>query len=285
MLYGGLVIDVQAQEKALGIPVTVDNYIRRDRQGACWHDQIERRFRQACPPPRYASARPPGRSARNRDTLHSTAVFDLDAGPVTTTLPDAGKQFMSLMVIDEDHYVHGVFYGSGSRSLTTEQIGTRYLLAALRTLADPLNPDNLKDAAKVEPPGGPGTFELPNWDEASLKKVRDALIVLISTLPDLRRAFGSQADVDPVRHLIATASAWGGNPDNDAIYLNITPPKNDGTTLHTLTVKDVPVDAFWSINVYNSEGYLQKNEHDAYSLNSITAKKGADGRQGPIRRL
>jgi hypothetical protein len=29
----------------------------------------------------------------NRDTLYSAAVFDLDAGPVTITLPDAGKRF------------------------------------------------------------------------------------------------------------------------------------------------------------------------------------------------
>src|ERR1044072_734692 len=27
----------------------------------------------------------------NRDTLYSPAVFDLDAGPVTITLPDSGK--------------------------------------------------------------------------------------------------------------------------------------------------------------------------------------------------
>ena len=40
----------------------------------------------------------------NRDTLYSAAVFDLDAGPVTITLPDAGKRFMSMQVIDEDQY-------------------------------------------------------------------------------------------------------------------------------------------------------------------------------------
>ena len=32
----------------------------------------------------------------NRDTLYSGAVFDLDAGPVTITLPDAGQRFMSM---------------------------------------------------------------------------------------------------------------------------------------------------------------------------------------------
>ena len=32
----------------------------------------------------------------NRDTLYSSAVFDLDAAPVTITLPDPGKRFMSM---------------------------------------------------------------------------------------------------------------------------------------------------------------------------------------------
>ena len=46
----------------------------------------------------------------NRDTLYSSMVFDLDAGPVTITMPDAGKRFMSLQVINEDHYAPNVFY-------------------------------------------------------------------------------------------------------------------------------------------------------------------------------
>ena len=37
----------------------------------------------------------------NRDTLYSSAVLDLDAGPVTITLPDAGKRFMSMQVTSE----------------------------------------------------------------------------------------------------------------------------------------------------------------------------------------
>ena len=77
--------------------------------------------------------------------------------------------------------------------------------------------------------------------------------------------------------MIGTAFAFGGNPEKDALYLNITPSKNDGTTVHRLTVKDVPVDAFWSISIYNAEGHFQKNAFNAYTLNSITVKKGADG--------
>ena len=218
----------------------------------------------------------------NRDTLYSGAVFDLDAGPMTITLPDAGRRFMSMQVIDEDQYTHAVVYGAGRHTLTKEKIGTRYVMTAVRTLIDPANPKdleaihNLQDAIKVEQES-PGKFEVAKWDSASQKKVRDALLVLGATLPDSKRMFGTKDAVDPVRHLIGTAMVWGGNPEKDAIYLNVTPSKNDGKTVYRLTVKDVPVDAFWSISVYNAEGYFQPNKENAYTLNNMTAKKNEDG--------
>jgi hypothetical protein len=42
-------------------------------------------------------------------------------------------------------------------------------------------------------------------------------------------------------------------------------------------VKDVPVDGFWSVIVYNAQGFMEPNPYNAYSLNNITAQKGADG--------
>jgi hypothetical protein len=103
----------------------------------------------------------------NRDTLYSAAVFDLEAGPVTITLPDAGNRFMSMQVIDEDQYTHAVRYGAGRCTLTRQEIGTRYVVVAVRTLVDPSNPEDLEkvhglqDAIKVSQPGGPGRFEIP----------------------------------------------------------------------------------------------------------------------------
>ena len=49
----------------------------------------------------------------NRDTLYSAAVFDLDAGPVTVTLPDSGKRFMSLQLISQDEYSPPAVYDAG----------------------------------------------------------------------------------------------------------------------------------------------------------------------------
>jgi hypothetical protein len=216
----------------------------------------------------------------NRDTIYSAAVFDLDAGPVTVTLPDAGERFMSMIVIDQDQYTPAVYYGAGSHTFTREQIGTRYLMLALRTFVDPNHPADiarvhvLQDAVEVEQPGGPGTFEIPNWDPVGHKKVRDALLVLASTLPDSDRGFGTKEQVDPVRRLILSASAWGGNPDSEAKYLNVNPTRNDGKTIYRLTVpSEVPVDGFWSITVYDAEGRFQKNAYDAYSLNKSRHRK------------
>jgi hypothetical protein len=219
----------------------------------------------------------------NRDTLYSSGVFDLDAGPVTISLPDAGKRFMSMQVIDEDEYTPEVVYGAGTYTLSKETIGARYVVAAIRTLVNPDDPKDLEavhalqDAIKVDQPGGPGRFEVSNWDQASQKTVRDGLLMLATTLPDTKSMFGPRGGVDPVRHLIGAASAWGGNPEKDALYLNVVPARNDGKTVYRLNVKDVPVDGFWSISVYNAKGYFEPNPQNAYTLNAITAKASADG--------
>ncbi len=219
----------------------------------------------------------------NRDTLYSSAVFDLEAGPVTVTMPEAGDRFMSLLAIDEDHYVHDIAYGAGSHTYTKNEMGTRYAVVIVRTLVDPNDPADLKkvhdlqDAIKIEQSAGAGNFEIPKWDPVSQKKVRDALLQLGETLPDSRNACGAKDQIDPIRHVIVTAVGWGCNPDKDALYENVTPDKNDGKTIYKLTAKDVPVDGFWSITVYNAKGYMEKNKYNAYSLNNITAKKDADG--------
>jgi hypothetical protein len=41
--------------------------------------------------------------------------------------------------------------------------------------------------------------------------------------------------------------------------------------------KDVPVDGFWSISVYNAKGFFVRNDLNANTLNNITAKKSDDG--------
>ena len=63
--------------------------------------------------------------------------------------------------------------------------------------------------------------------------------------------FGSRDQVDPVRCLIGTAMGWGGNPERDATYVSVIPERNDGGTVHQLTVHGsvpncLPVVAGWN---------------------------------------
>src|SRR5262249_8592964 len=121
----------------------------------------------------------------NRDTLYSSAVFDLDAAPVTVTMPDAGKRFMSLMSVDADHYVQSVEYTPGPHTFNKDGFGTRYVLLVVRTLVDPSDPKDLaevhglQDGIRVTQ-AAKGKFEVPHWDPKSQKTVRDALLVLAS---------------------------------------------------------------------------------------------------------
>jgi hypothetical protein len=46
---------------------------------------------------------------------------------------------------------------------------------------------------------------------------------------------------------------------------------------YKLTVRDVPVDGFWSISVYNADGFFERNDRDAYTIDNITATPNDDG--------
>lgn len=217
----------------------------------------------------------------NRDTRYSLGIFDL-TNPLTITLPDTKGRFISMQVINQDEYTKAVHYNPGTYKFTMENIGTRYVALIIRVLVDGENEsDNqlvtkIQDDVKVEQTS-PGTFEVPNWDKASQDKLRDAINVLASTLTDTRLCFGDKEEVDPIAHLLGAAYGWGGNPIKDAMYINVVPELNDGKTAYQLTVKDVPVDGFWSISVYNKAGYFEKNTYNSYTLNNTSAVKNDDG--------
>lgn len=220
----------------------------------------------------------------NRDVLISSGLFDLKAGPVTIKIPDPGKRFLSILVINEDHYNPIAEFGGGIYTLTEENVGTRYAAVALRMFINPGDPKDMKiahdlqDAVTTDQPGGPGKLELPEWDNKSQNRIRDSLLELARSISNFKGAFGKKGAVDPRMHLIGTAAGWGGNPENVAVYVNVNPPHNDGKTVYKLHIPaNVPVDAFWSVAVYNAKGYFQKNDLGIYNLNSVTARKNKDG--------
>src|SRR5438552_9476917 len=117
-------------------PVTVENYNRAQTDvnfaGVVKNGGFGnfRHGRELAPPVQQGIVRP------NRDTLYSFAILDLDAGPVTITLPDGAKRFMGMQVVNQDQYTPATYYGAGTHILTREMIGTRYAIAVVRFLVD-----------------------------------------------------------------------------------------------------------------------------------------------------
>lgn len=220
----------------------------------------------------------------NRDTIYSFGLFDLTY-PLVVVMPDAGDRYMSLMLVSEDHDIYPGMYKPGSYGFSKEIIGTRYIMLAIRTFADPNDPEDMKiahalqDAVQVIQEN-PGNFEVPNWDEEEVMKLRKAANVLGSSVPDSSSFFGTKNDRDYLEDMMGVAVGWGGMQKQDALYIPFTPKKNDGKTPYVLNVpKDVPVvgNGFWSITVYDQDRFMVKNEYDAYSFNNVTAKRNADG--------
>jgi hypothetical protein len=215
----------------------------------------------------------------NRDTLYSAAIVDISQG-ASVTLPDAEGRYMSLMVINEDHYINRVFSRPGTYELTVEEHGTPYVNTVVRTFVNSDDADDvaavnaLQDAIVVRAASST-PYTHPDYDEETLTATREALLKLGEGIPDTDRTFGKESDTEPTRHLIGTAVGWGGLPESEAYYYIEAEPQPAGR--YTFTFRDVPVDAFWSVTIYNRDGYLEANPHDAYNLNSVTSQADADG--------
>ena len=142
---------------------------------------------------------------RNRDTLYSGAICDLD-NPAIATLPETNGRYQSLHVISQDHYSF-VVSKPGRYELTKEKVGTRYAFLIFRTFVNAVDPKDieqahvLQDRIKVEG-GASGPLEIPNWNTDQLRQARDALNRLATLGTDLAGAFGTKQETDPVSHFI-----------------------------------------------------------------------------------
>jgi hypothetical protein len=216
----------------------------------------------------------------NQDTLYSSLVLDLSE-PVTITLPEIDGRYMSMHVVNQDHYMF-VETKPGTYDLTEDSVGTRFAFVIIRTFVDPTDPDDVEkthaaqDAIVVEG-GGKGPFEAPDWDEKALAAGRKALNDFAVLGFNSAYAFGREEETRPIDHLIGAAAGWGGLPRSAATYVLSSVSGNDGETPYTVTVKDVPVDEFWSVTVYNADGYLEANDLGKNNYNNVTAKPNADG--------
>ncbi len=280
LVVGCILMIVSAATADDAVKVNVDNFVRAETAA-----QIDRGLKQTQGINKWAHNYEPipldGQNVvrMNRDTLYSYAVVDISMG-ATLTLPDSGKRYMSVMVINEDHYMKRVFHKKGTYKLTQEEFDTPYVIVTARTLANANDPGDIKKANALQDKlliqaVSSTPYTHPNYDKASYDATFKALVDLSTGLPDTKNTFGDKDEVTETRHLIGTAYGYGGLPEHEAFYIIRSEPHQADD--FQFTVKNVPVDGFWSISIYNKDGFFEKNKFNSYSLNNLTAEPNNDG--------
>jgi uncharacterized membrane protein len=200
----------------------------------------------------------------NRDVLYSGGTFDAEK-ELTVNFPEMpDDRYASIQILDNDHYLVDILYNPGKYKIKG---GTRFLFFIVRIqLLDPSDQDEIamvntmqdKFVVKSETNG-----EFPgfHWDTESLDRLRDEYKTEADKLPNYNGTMAKRGQVakESKRHLVA-AAAWGLFPEQASIYLNYGGDL-DSDKCYAATYEVPENDAFWSISVYGSDGYIKSNDN------------------------
>jgi hypothetical protein len=222
------------------------------------------------------------RSSRrlNRDTLYSVAIVDISKGAVVE-MPDAGSRYMSMQIVNQAGYTNAVLHGGGRYELSQEEFDTTFVWLLVRTLVlssveDDLERANaLQDQLKISSSSNQ-PYSHPKYDQASFNTTTHHLAELGKGLSDNSKAAGSIKEVDPIKQLLLSAYGFGTLPETESLLFSVE-PELPIDRAYVLNVKDVPVDGFWSLAMYDKDGYFQRNEYESYGYSNQSAVKDSDG--------
>ena len=213
----------------------------------------------------------------NRDTLYSMGVVDTSKG-ATITVPELPTdRYVSVYLVDNDHYCPGVIYTAGKHELPRD---TKYLAIGVRIqVIDPTNAaeiavvNKLQDQFSIESASADPLPEF-QWDLASLKALTAEYEKESAQYSSFSGMQGPRGKVNEKTRHVAAAAGWGLFPDRDAMYLNYSGGQ-DAARCYKATYGVPENGAFWSITVYGNDGYMKS---DSNIVNSSTVKLDADGR-------
>ena len=213
----------------------------------------------------------------NFDTVYSFLILDLTE-PATLTMPETDGRYQSAWVITDEHYNPMAFVEPGTYTLTQESVGRRYAVVVVRTQFNVMDPDDLEVVHALQAQleveqKDTGSFATSNnWDMQEVLAMRAKYQQIAQDEGITSEVmFGKRGEVALKEHNAGAAMGWGGLTPERAVYPAIFP---DSTAPQTLTLKDVPAGAFWSVTVYDAEGYPQG---ESYNINSAFAVANEDG--------
>ena len=212
----------------------------------------------------------------NLDTLYSASIVDTSKGATVTIPPLPAGRFMSVLLVDNDHYAPAVYYAPGTYNLPRD---TKYLAVIVRTQvfnskdnADIALANKLQDAVVIK---ANSADPLPpmQWETSSLKALTEEYEKDSAQYESWKGMMGPRGKVDEKTRHIAAAAAWGLNPEWDATYLNFS-GNHDYRMCYQGTYTVPENQAFWSITVYGNDGYI-KSENAV--VNSKNVKLNSNG--------
>jgi len=212
----------------------------------------------------------------NFDTIYSTAIVDLTQDAVLT-MPETDGRYQSAWIITDEHYNPMAFVEPGTYTLTQESVGRRYAMIAMRTQANTANPADLAIANALQE-----QLQLEQIDRGSYVASNswdmEEILAMRARYQEIQKQegitsevmFGKKGEVPLKEHNVGTAAGWGGFTAERAVYPFYFP---ESTGPQTLTLIDVPAKAFWSITIYDTEGYPQG---EVFNINSEFAVPNED---------
>lgn len=208
----------------------------------------------------------------NRDTLYGSAVIDTEGG-ATITVPKADDgRYLSVLVIDNDHYAPAVYYAPGTYELPGD---TRYVALLYRVqLLDYVDPEDVAAANALQDrflvqASSAVPFPAPKWDLDSMLALRAEYEGEFSKFAQFELEWmGPRGEVNEKTRHLAAAGAWGLFPERDAVYINYAGPPDPGAC-YTATYDTPETEAFWSITVYGADGFM-KSDNNVINDRNVT---------------
>ena len=206
-------------------------------------------------------------------------LLDLKEDAVLT-MPETGGRYQSAWFVTEEHYNPMAITAPGTYTLTEEMMGSRYVLIIVRTLVNMKDEKDMGVVTELQKQlnieqADRGSYEPScQWNMDEILAMRKKYVEIAT---EKRLAaddmFGKKGSLTQENHNCGVAYGWGGFTSDQAVYLSYIPQNEEPCTL---TLKDIPVadNAFWSITIYDIEGYPQG---DPYNINSTFAARNEDG--------